>query len=101
MPHILRSVVCTAVFAVAGMSALGQSASTMPAGYKPPPLPPEVTFAFNKTIKITDAGALADGKTLINDAVKKAIDECAAAGGGIVQFPKVDGKPTEYLSGAI
>jgi polygalacturonase len=67
-----------------------------PAGYTPPPLPPEITFPTNKTIKITDVGAVADGKTLATDAIRKAIDECAAAGGGVVQIPA-----GEYLTGPI
>jgi polygalacturonase len=43
-----------------------------------------------------DYGAVADGKTLCTKALQKAVDECAAAGGGTVYFPA--GK---YLSGAI
>ena len=43
-----------------------------------------------------DYGAVADGKTLCTKALQKAVDACAAAGGGTVYFPA--GK---YLSGAI
>lgn len=67
-----------------------------PAGYTPPPLPPQVTFPSNKIIKITDRGAVADGKTLATPAIHKAIEECAAAGGGVVQVPA-----GEFLTGAI
>ncbi|HVX84648.1 MAG TPA: glycoside hydrolase family 28 protein [Phycisphaerae bacterium] len=68
------------------------------AEFTPPPLPPEVTFPSNKVVKVTDEGAVADGKTLCTDAIAKAIDECAAAGGGIVEFPKGD---EAYLTGRI
>ncbi|MFZ2148201.1 MAG: glycoside hydrolase family 28 protein [Sedimentisphaerales bacterium] len=45
---------------------------------------------------VVDYGAVADGKTLCTTAIQKAVDECAAAGGGTVHFPA--GK---YLSGTI
>jgi len=41
-------------------------------------------------------GADGDGKTLCTGAIQKAIDRCAAAGGGIVYFP-----PGQFLSGTI
>ncbi len=50
----------------------------------------------NKVFDVTKYGAIADGKTLCTEAISKAIDACAKAGGGIVIFPK-----GEYLSGAI
>src|ERR1041384_2468757 len=67
------------------------------ADFTPPPLPPEITFPSTKIIKITDTGALPDGKTLCTDAIKNAIDQCSAAGGGIVQFPKQGA--AEYFTG--
>ena len=36
--------------------------------------------------KVTDFGAVADGKTLCTEAVQSAVDACHANGGGIVQF---------------
>ncbi|HVT81853.1 MAG TPA: hypothetical protein VHM90_14500, partial [Phycisphaerae bacterium] len=60
------------------------------ADFVPPPLPPAVTYPSAKVVKVTEAGALADEKTLCTDAIKKAIEEVSAAGGGIVQFPKAD-----------
>ncbi len=39
------------------------------------------------TIDVTQAGAVADGKTLNTSAIQKAIDDCSAAGGGTVNFP--------------
>jgi len=48
--------------------------------------------AFN----VRDYGAVGDGKTMETAAITKAIDACAAAGGGTVYFP-----PGKYLTGAI
>lgn len=45
---------------------------------------------------VVDYGAAGDGKTLCTEFIQKAVDACAAAGGGTVHFPA--GK---YLSGAI
>jgi polygalacturonase len=39
-------------------------------------------------IRITDAGAVADGTTLNTKSIQKAIDEVSAAGGGKVMIPK-------------
>jgi polygalacturonase len=41
----------------------------------------------DKTFKITDYGAVADGQTLCTDAISKAIDACSKAGGGTVLVP--------------
>jgi polygalacturonase len=72
--------------------------SSFAADFVAPPLPPEIAFPSAKTVKVTDVGAVADDKTLNTDAIKKAIDQLASAGGGILQFPKAD-KP--YLTGPI
>jgi hypothetical protein len=45
---------------------------------------------------VLDYGAVADGKTPAANAIQKAVDACAAAGGGTVHFPA-----GRYLSGAI
>jgi len=45
---------------------------------------------------VVDYGAVGDGKALCTKAIQKAVDTCAAAGGGTVHFPA--GK---FLSGAI
>jgi len=70
------------------------------AEYVAPPLPTEMKFPSDKVVKITDVGAVADGTTLCSDAIAKAIDQCAAAGGGVVELPKTDQGNT-YLSGPI
>ncbi len=49
-----------------------------------------------KDYLITKYGAVADGKTLATDAIKKAIDECSKKGGGRVVVPK-----GEFLTGAV
>ncbi|WP_286970932.1 glycoside hydrolase family 28 protein [Flavobacterium sp. UBA4854] len=54
------------------------------------------THFENKVYSINDFGAVADGKTLNTLAFQKAIQECAANGGGQVLVP--NGK---YLTGAI
>lgn len=50
------------------------------------------TGVFN----IRDFGAVGDGKTLDTQAINKAIEECAAAGGGQILLP-----PGKYLSGTV
>lgn len=72
--------------------------TTFAADFVAPPLPPAITFSRAKTVKVTDTGAVADEATLCTDAIKKAIDEVGAAGGGIVVFPKAD---KAYLTGPI
>ena len=55
-----------------------------------PPVPGEVKFAEGKVVKITEVGGVADGVTLCNGAIDKAIEECVKVGGGIVEFaPRV------------
>ncbi|MBN2580768.1 MAG: hypothetical protein JXB10_17410 [Pirellulales bacterium] len=58
--------------------------------------PSSVAAAEGKTHCVTDSGAMGDGKTLCTAAIQKAIDACAAAGGGTVLFP-----PGTYLSGTL
>jgi polygalacturonase len=53
---------------------------------------PQKTTVF----KVTDYGAVNDGKTLTTKAIQATIDECAAKGGGIVTF-----EPGAYLTGSI
>jgi hypothetical protein len=47
-------------------------------------------------INVREQGAVGDGQTLDTAAINKAIDACAAAGGGQVLFP-----PGKYLTGTI
>lgn len=49
-----------------------------------------------QTFNITNYGAVSDGKTLNTVAIQKAIDACAAKGGGIVYVP-----PGEFITGTI
>ena len=53
-------------------------------------------FAQKKMYNITQFGAVADAKTLNTLAIQKAIDTCAARGGGRVMVPK-----GTFLSGSI
>ncbi len=45
---------------------------------------------------VVEHGAASDGKTLATEAIQRAIDACAAEGGGVVRFP-----PGRYLSGTL
>ncbi len=49
-----------------------------------------------KEFKVNNYGAVADGKTLASPSIQKAIDACAAAGGGVVTFG-----PGTYLTGSV
>lgn len=47
-------------------------------------------------IDVIEAGAVADGKTLVTEVVQKAVDACGENGGGIVSFHAGD-----YLMGKV
>jgi polygalacturonase len=51
---------------------------------------------ITKLFLVNKYGAVNDGKTLSTSFIQKAIDDCAAKGGGIVSFA-----PGEYITGAI
>jgi polygalacturonase len=54
-------------------------------------------FSFKQTnYSVNKFGAINDGKTLATNAIQKAIDDCAAKGGGSVSF-----EPGKYLTGSI
>jgi hypothetical protein len=53
-------------------------------------------FAQTRGYSVLDYGAVNDGKTLTTKALQKAIDDCAAKGGGTVNFPA-----GTYLSGTL
>jgi polygalacturonase len=57
---------------------------------------PDPNNFHGKTYNIVDYGATPDGKTLATASIQKAIDDCAAKGGGRVEIPS--GK---FLSGPI
>src|SRR5689334_1654131 len=48
------------------------------------------------TVSVRDHGATGDGKTLDTAALNKAVDACAAVGGGVVEFP-----PGRYLTATL
>ncbi|SFV34600.1 glycoside hydrolase family 28 protein [Thermoflavifilum thermophilum] len=53
-------------------------------------------YIRNQVFYVNDFGAVNDGKTMSTSFIQKAIDACAAKGGGIVAF-----KPGTYLTGSI
>jgi len=55
-----------------------------------------ITPAAEVLYDVRDYGAKPDGQTLCTQAIQKAIDDCAAAGGGVVYLP-----PGRFLSGTI
>ncbi len=59
-------------------------------------LPVTPADAADKIIDVTTAGAVGDGTTLNTASIQKAIDDCAAAGGGTIRFPA-----GRYLTGTI
>ena len=54
------------------------------------------TFAAERVVDVRDCGAVGDGKTLSTESIQKAIDQCAAEGGGTVRLPQ-----GTWLSGTI
>ena len=56
----------------------------------------DLAYKNTRIFEVLAYGAIADGKTLNTQAIQKAIDACAAAGGGRVHFTKGD-----YLTGTI
>ena len=75
------------VISLFGCLALGLSAADAPAGKKPAP-----ASLFN----VRDFGATGDGRIKDTAAIQKALDACAAAGGGTVVVPE-----GVYLMGSI
>ena len=53
-------------------------------------------LAAERVVDVRDCGAVGDGKTLATEAIQKAIDRCAAQGGGTVRLPE-----GTWLSGTI
>jgi len=53
-------------------------------------------LAAERVVDVRDCGAVGDGKTLDTEAIQKAIDQCAAQGGGTVRLPK-----GTWLSGTV
>lgn len=52
--------------------------------------------SMSKNVNILERGIVADGVTLQTQAIQKAIDDCAASGGGVVTF-----NPGRYLTGTL
>jgi polygalacturonase len=61
-----------------------------------PPTSAAPTSGANGLHDITRFGAVGNGKTLCTGAIQRAIDECAARGGGLVLVP-----PGRFLTGAL
>jgi polygalacturonase len=71
-----------------------------------PPAPPPLDFPLprllppGKAYPVTEFGAVGDGRTVNTGAIQRAIDTCAAAGGGTVIIPRA-GETGTFLSGAL
>lgn len=52
--------------------------------------------AADNVVDVTKAGAVGDGSTVNTERIQKAMDDCAAAGGGTIRFPA-----GRYLTGTI
>lgn len=70
-------------------TSLEQMAATLTANLKPWPVP-------NRVFRVTDYGAVGDGKTVNSAAIQKALDACSQAGGGVVLIEKGD-----YVTGTL
>jgi polygalacturonase len=79
---------------LAGLPLAAGSATAMAA--QPSPLPASERSALSGTFNAREFGARGDGQTLETAALQRAIDACAASGGGTVRFP-----PGRYLSGTL
>ena len=60
------------------------------------PGPAAAARAADRSVDVRDFGATGDGKTLCTESIQKAIDHCAAQGGGTVRLPE-----GTWLSGTV
>ena len=75
------------IIACCALLAAGVRAADL--GPTPFPMEPIPECAFPaRTFSVTDFGAVADGRTKCTESVQRAIDTCAAQGGGTVVVPK-------------
>lgn len=80
------------MFKLGVVAALASPASDPDAVAEGKPVKSEISEIFDVRV----FGAVNDGSMVSTQAIQKAVDACAKAGGGVVQFP-----PGEYLSGTI
>ncbi|MHC4913976.1 MAG: glycoside hydrolase family 28 protein [Planctomycetota bacterium] len=55
-----------------------------------------MTYSGEAVFDVRERGAAGDGRTLDTSAIQRAVDECAASGGGMVYVP-----PGDYLVGSV
>jgi len=72
---------------LAVLPALGADLLVVPPSGGRGPAEAGTTNGSNAVLDVRDFGAVGDGKTLSTQAIQKAVDECAAGGGGTVLFP--------------
>ena len=81
--------VMVVTMALAGASAAFGEYREADVGKTPFPMEPIPEYVFpEREFRVSDYGAVADGKTKCHGAIQQAIDACAAAGGGRVVLPK-------------
>jgi len=88
-PGLQRKVLFFLIDCLIAHASIAHAQATFPADFSV--VPPNIS---QRTFKLTDFGAVGDGKTLNTTAITQAISTCNKAGGGVLDVP-----PGTYLTG--